>query len=1627
MSNCNCHTTDNRDGSGQLGRYLKALDPGFAPIDDRSIQDLLVFAKRHAGQIRYYEVPDEQAMPPEKNERVNWREFFRRDMAVIAASVGTLQIDSIRSEYLELRDRLDEDPSIEKYAALFAIIIGLATRIDRWLTVAIPENPLRTDLDIALNAYLRDQFRRIMAYEEGFKLAGFKSGGATAELKLDYDAIYNDEAWGMKQKVDPDASIYTGSSPEDKLRNAALYVDDIFNSFFSFIQTLIDQSDKYIHFALESYPAHQPHMTLFIAFLQLFQLAKAQMNELTGRMLDFYYKEVLQLTPKGPLPDKAHVVFELAKDVTEHHIAAGTALNAGKDAAGKGLQYQVATDFVVNTATVKEIKTIYIDKQPPAATQPNKTIQRIFASPVANSADGQGAPFAEPNPKWPTFGRYPQSLKWGTSLCDALVWAKENLVGQPPTQIGFAIASPQLLLQGGNRIIALKLNALNEIFAERKLDRVNRDRTEKNIQIRLSGEKEWVTIDDTINDERAAMIASVHRNGGALGERMPKTPAYFVRKDIATLFICLPATSPAVVSYNNKLHKGVNFATPFPVLQILLGPGIKLSAPTYKRLKFSDLELSVRVGSNNRINEPNNDAEPFFDGLRLLHLQNDDALLDAKKPFDPFTAYPKPGNSFYIGSHELFNKPINELSVHLRHALEGGERIFQNEKLLSFRVSLLDNRYWETRDLIDSGTGISEIELTRNLIAKTVRRKPLAYPVSFENGITENGFLQLQLTGRNATPDTGVTEQPVAAVTFERLAALAPFLQMKEISLSYFSELRDMQPGVDQFFHVYPFGAVETYITPGRENTPVFTVDHATGGIEHTDAGASTPVVAYRKRAGMSVIGFGALDDQREGLLVDAHELLLPQFSFEGLYDKYQKGASRNFASPTERKDISPKVLDRIAGMHALAKMAVSASGLYEQVSGGNNQYSGNIQEEGMLFIGLGGAVPLQSISLLFQFAEGSAADEDNDPPVIHWSYLTNNEWRPLRGEDLVSDGTFGFQTTGIVKVNLPADATNNNTIITNGLHWLCASVTEHSERIPQLINIVTQAVEAVLNDQGNDPSHYANALPAGSISKLEVPAPAISKVQQPFASFDGKPAEISSVFYTRVSERLRHKNRAINAWDYEHLILNRYPTVYKVKAINHTDPNCLCRTATTRSTRLSQSPAPTAPSPSPTGEVIAIEFRNGQFEAKLDAKLEAIKKIIISDPSIAITLRGYFMLTSDASVLDTAIKQLLELMAKVNIDTSKINILPPGTKQLGTIDITLQAAPVTDAPAVPITDKPKRICCGPQVAPGHVLIVPIANLRNRNALNPLQPKTSRRLMLEIEQWLKTLVSPFVKIHVRNPVYEQVITSFRVKFISGSDKGFYLKQLNEELVRYLTPWAFDENADVQFGQKVYASNIINFIEERPYVDFITDFLMGVCKSDCCVDTDTEVNIAIDNNQNARLQLEKLCGCDGVEAWLEQDVKRNGEIAVQPSTPRSLLVSVPQHIIIPYEEKPALTPCEKRTLDGIRPVPPAPTRPTGGGTKPVGGGGTRPIGDGGVRPIGDVVIKPVRGGGATPPKPARNSNDQSIADDKGKKDTEDTPAADAIAAPKPVKTDESVTLPVKKAAKKATKTVRKKNT
>ncbi|MFN0195040.1 MAG: baseplate J/gp47 family protein [Aestuariivirga sp.] len=336
---------------------------------------------------------------------------------------------------------------------------------------------------------------------------------------------------------------------------------------------------------------------------------------------------------------------------------------------------------------------------------------------------------------------------------------------------------------------------------------------------------------------------------------------------------------------------------------------------------------------------------------------------------------------------------------------------------------------------------------------------------------------------------------------------------------------------------------------------------------------------------------------------------------------------------------------------------------------------------EGELHIGLRNVVAPQNVSLLFQVAEGSA-NPDLAPEPVRWSYLSGNRWLTLQDGSLLADATRGLINSGIIELSLkPAQP---STLLPEGLYWIRAAIARSSESVCDMVAIHPNAALATFDDDDNAADHLSVPLPPESIGGPVTPIGGVARVRQPYTSFGGKMAEQDASFYVRVSERLRHKRRALTAWDYERLVLEKFPRIYKVKC--------------------------------------------------------------------------------------------------------------------------LRADPLAH---------PRD--------PGRVELVVIPDIRNRLQFDPFEPKAPADLIRDIETFLQDKIPPFASVKVKNAHYVSLKVRCGVRFVAGADVGFYRRRLIEELNRFLSPWAYEEGADLVIGGSIYANSIIDFIDRRDYVDYIAEF------------------------------------------------------------------------------------------------------------------------------------------------------------------------------------------------------------
>ena len=1026
-----------------------------------------------------------------------------------------------------------------------------------------------------------------------------------------------------------------------------------------------ETSDSWQDFFLTNTQQSSPHYTLFLTFLELFQFAQDHLNTITSRQLDFHYKDVLRFSEKPAIPDLAHLVLELSKNTTSHFLEAGTLFTAGSDKEGNPLYYELTKDIVLNKARVESLKSVFVDKA---------NGYKITAAPVANSLDGQGEPLTGDELKWSTFGesqfvlddKYEQQERSPRTMIDA--------------NPGFALASPLLYLQEGIRSISITLNFATSI------PKLNAENAASLFTAWLSGEKKWL---GPFTFDKDTVI--VENNETSL-----------------TFLIDLPIDFPAIIGYNDDiLPEG--FATDWPVIKFLMNP----ESPVPSKLWKTQL-LSTRIKVN-------------VEEVRNLVIQNDQTQLNPNKPFMPFGPLPTIGSTLYIGSSEVFQKKLSGLAVNIQwHDVpESLEDHYQNYVLkdtpdnYSFagNMNILSGKRWYPLSVVSPIYKRQAVEIykdkSENREYRFRIRKGDEIILNSEEGYESRAELeriielvftlggdrsnyrkQIDVRGKhyfNLIIDSTV---PILARsqeyfdTIEELEAevdlvmnhLGSFVQGESDTVPLFKAnatdpARLAVVSEDATLKVDP--EAEYTRDPGSLEKEIFTNDSENGFISIELAGPKNEdftAFGHKEYALQYIAKLAGADE------IDPNKVPKTPYTpkIKSLWVDYSSEETIEFVE-TDRMTYRQRT-DRFFHITPFGQAERHMNTLPE-----SKQFTllPEFENEGSFYIGIRDLDLPQTLDILFQVAEGSADPEVNSSE-IQWSYLSDNNWVSLGELNILSDATNGLQTSGIISFDIPEEATSDNSLLPTGLHWLRASVAEHSSGICDMIDVKAQAATVRFLNKNNDTKHLDQPLKPDSIGKLALKDSAIKTIAQPYTSFNGQSEEQDSAFYTRVSERLRHKERAISSWDYEHLILEKFSSLYKCFCLNHTE----------------------------------------------------------------------------TAVSDT---------------------------------------------------------------PGAVTIIVIPDIRNKNAVNPLQPKARKNTLLEIKKYLQKHTSPFVKLEIQNPIYEEILADFRVGFHNSYDRGYYAQLLNEDIKRFLSPWAYEDGVDIGINRSIHKSVILKFIEDLEYVDYVTQF------------------------------------------------------------------------------------------------------------------------------------------------------------------------------------------------------------
>lgn len=530
-----------RNGTGRHERMPPLLDPDSIRIDERTEADFLKYILDYSESLQHFNESNEPSG--------NWRAFFEKDVSVLIAMLSKTDTTADRQalETLPHLIRSSEDAGEVETAfrGLFELNFSMFIRMNRWFSQIPKELEMHAFMHRLITSGMKEPLRRLAALYKGAaqspSLLGtgepgsllqapfrtweqFRSAGAgpvwytTGEGPETPWADILDLIPTDTTSFGPDRGLHSVSST-GKIRYALPVLENVSERFFKSYNQCVLQSSGYLKDSLENYPAHEPHMGLLLAFLRLFNHALKDLNSLTRRHLDFYYRDVLRLKPTAPVMDRVFLIGEVAQHLDQARVEQGTLLKAGEDALENEVLYRVTRDSYLNQARITEIKTVFTGK-----TQE----KGIYAAPVANSADGEGEEFDDPLQGWAPFGE-PQSGD-NRTMGDA--------------RLGFAVASPVLRMHEGERHIFLVFTADSQPETDRPFSDLFR--------ARITTEEEWHPA--AISEPSAEELSE-----------LDEPDAGFV------LAVRLAPGDPPVVDFDPDLHEG-RFDTGAPVLRVELLP-----------------------------------------------------------------------------------------------------------------------------------------------------------------------------------------------------------------------------------------------------------------------------------------------------------------------------------------------------------------------------------------------------------------------------------------------------------------------------------------------------------------------------------------------------------------------------------------------------------------------------------------------------------------------------------------------------------------------------------------------------------------------------------------------------------------------------------------------------------------------------------------------------------------------------------------------------------------------------------------------------------------------------------------------------------------------------------------------
>lgn len=592
----------------QFDRILATPAPLTAPVDGRSLAQVIAYGAQIGSLVRFYDIAD----APDGD----WAEFFTSDPAVAEALHAALNLPEIERALQRLLAAARRPGGHGDRASGVRTMIAA---IGRLLAILERDHP--------------------GAGDPLTRLRHARSLRRTDSLGEALRALV-----GHVGDVAPGDEFRSRHRPGD---HADRWLDTLTDLVEGVVAALLEALRQGVAAAeaalLRSLGAqeHAPQAALYNAFALLFVEVRAPLNLFAARLLDFYYRDILRQDALPPQASRLFLTFTAKSNAGAASIPKGAVFLAGEDTAGKPIDFAADTSLEVSPAAVTGLSVHRVQTAPIKPGSPVLTPSNVLTGVVDMGAIGQAG--------WQGFPLF------GADASDPTA----ALVMEPAT-LGFTISSPALLLRGGQRTVTITL--IPEIAAPAQAKAAGAVGADGGLSIDTAASLVqsaftlayttaggWMTVKGlqvtapppaTPDARRAMVLTFVLPPDAPPLAPLSETPAADAPKtDMAAGAYPDPGPLPAIIASLNDVATGGQAGVETP------SAGVNVFT-LLSAIHLSSVEVGAQV-----------------DALSELTVTTPNGPADTSQTFALLGVSPTQNAAFGLYADELFIKPIDSLSV----------------------------------------------------------------------------------------------------------------------------------------------------------------------------------------------------------------------------------------------------------------------------------------------------------------------------------------------------------------------------------------------------------------------------------------------------------------------------------------------------------------------------------------------------------------------------------------------------------------------------------------------------------------------------------------------------------------------------------------------------------------------------------------------------------------------------------------------------------------------------------------------------------------------------------------------------------------------------------------------------